>query len=189
MPGSSALHCLPEFAQTDAIQSSHPLSSPSLPALSLSYLRVFSSESALYIRWLKYWSFNFSISLSNEYSGMDWLDLLAFQRTLKSLLHHNSKASIFWCSAFFMVHLSHLHMTTEKTIALTIRTWLANWCLCFWICCLELSAVLPRSKCLLISWLQSPSAVILDPKKIVLSLLPLFHLLFAFKWWDRMPWS
>ena len=111
-----------------AIQPSHPLWSPSPPALNLSSIRVFSNESALRIRWPKYWSFRFNISPSNEYSGlisfrMDWLDLLAVQRTLKSLLqHHSSKASILRHSAFFIVQLSHPYMTTGKTIAFTISS-------------------------------------------------------------------
>ena len=136
-------------------------------------IRIFSSESALHIRWPKYWSFSFSISPSNEYSGlisfrMDWLDLLAVQGTLKSLLqHHSSKASILQCSAFFMVQLSHPHMTTGKTIALTIWIFVGKVMSCF-INMLSRFATgfLPRNKCLLISWLQSPSAVILEPKKI-----------------------
>ena len=119
MPGFPVLHYLLEFAQThvrrvgDAIQPSHPLSSPSPPALNLSSTRVFCNESALHIMWPKYWSFSFSISPSSEYSGlisfrMDWLDILSGQGTLKSLLqHHSSKASSLWCSAFFMVQLSH----------------------------------------------------------------------------------
>ena len=136
-------------------------------------IRLFSSESALHIRWPKYWSFSFSISLSYEYSGlisfrMDWLDLLAVQGTLKSLLQHqNSKPSILWCSAFFMGWLSHLYMTTGKTIALTgwtfvgkVRSLLFNLLLRFVI------AILPRSKHLLISWLWSPSVLILEPRKM-----------------------
>ena len=136
-------------------------------------IRVFSNESALRIRWPKYWSFSFSISPSNEHPGlisfrMDSLDFLAVQGTLKSLLqHHSSKASIFQRSAFFIVQLSHPYMTTGKTIALTRWTFfdkvmsllfnmLSRWVITF----------LPRSKRLLISWLQSPSAVILAPKKI-----------------------
>ena len=105
-------------------------------------IRVFSNKLVLHIRWPKYWSFSFRISLSNEYSGlisfrMDWLDLLAVQGILKSLLqHHSSKASVLWCSAFFIVQLSHPYMTTGKTIALTTWTLLAKYCLCFWICCL-----------------------------------------------------
>ena len=126
-------------------------------------IRVFSNESTLCMRWPKYWSFSFSMSPSKEHPGlisfrMDWLDLLAVQRTLKSLLqHHSSKASIIWCSAFFTVQLSHPYMTTGKTIALTrwtffgkVMSLLLNMMLTF----------LPRRKCLLISWLQSPSAVI-----------------------------
>ena len=134
-------------------------------------IKVFSNELALYIRWPKHWSF--SISPFNEYSGLisfriDWLDLLAVQRTLKSLLqHHSSKASILWCSAFFMVQLSHPYMTTGKTIALTIRTLVGEvMAQLFNILPKFVKAFLPRSKCLLISWLQSPSAVILDPKKM-----------------------
>ena len=136
-------------------------------------IRVFSSESILYIRWPKYWSFSFSISPSKEHSGlicfrMDWLDLLAVQGTLKSLLqHHNSKASILWCSAFFIVQLSHLYVTTGKTIALTRRTFVGKvMSLLFNILSMLVIAFLPRSKHLLISWLQSPSTVILEPPKI-----------------------
>ena len=108
-------------------------------------IRVFSNESALCMRWPKYWSFSFSIIPSNEHSGlvsfrMDWLDLLAVQGTLKSLLqHHSSKASILRCSAFFMFQLSHPYITTAKTIALTTQTWLVKYCLCFLICYLGLS--------------------------------------------------
>ena len=108
-------------------------------------IRVFSNESALCIRWPKYWSFSFNISPSNEHPGLisfrrDWLDLLAVQGTLKSLLqHHSSKASTLWHLAFFMVQLSHPYMTTGKTIGLTIRTFVAKKCLCFLICCLGFS--------------------------------------------------
>ena len=132
-------------------------------------IRVFSSKSVLCIRWPKYWSFSFSISPSNEYSGLislriDWFDLLAVQGTLKTLLqHHTLKASTFRCSAFFMVQLSHPYMTTGKTIALTRWTFVGkvmSLLFRFVITCL------PRSKHLLISWLQSPIAVILEPKKI-----------------------
>ena len=136
------------------------------------FLRVFSNESALQIMWPKYWSFSFSISPSNEYWGLisfriDWLDLFAVQRTLKSLLqHHSSKASIFQHSDFFMVQLSHPKWLLEKTIALTIQTFSAKKCLCFLICCLSLSSFFPRSRHLLISWLQLSSAVILEPTKI-----------------------
>ena len=130
-PGPPVHHQLPEFTQThvhrvsDAIQPSHPLSSPSPPAPIPPSIRVFSNESSLLIRWPKYWSFSFSISPSNEYSGlisfrMGWLDLFAVQGTLKSLLqHHSSKALILQLSAFFVVQLSPPYMTTGKTIALT----------------------------------------------------------------------
>ena len=131
-PGFPVHHQLLELAHVhwvgDAIQPSHPLSSPSPPALNLSRVRTFSNESVLHVRWPKYWSFSFSISPSNIYSGpiffrMDWLDLLAVQGTLKSLLQHFSlKASILQRSAFFMVQLSHLYRTTGKNIALTRRT-------------------------------------------------------------------
>ena len=133
-------------------------------------IRVFSNESALRIRW----SFSFNISPSNEHSGlisfsMDWLDLLAVQGTLKSLLqHHSSKASIFWHSAFFIVQLSHPYMTIGKTIALTRWTFVGKvMSLLFNMLSRLVITFLPRSKCLLISWLQSPSAVILEPRKIV----------------------
>ena len=149
------------------------LSSPSLPAFNLSSIRVFSNELALHIRWPEYWSFSFSISPSNEYSGLisfriGWLDLLAVHGTLKSVLqHHSSKASILRCSAFFIVQLSHPYMTTGKTIALTRWTFHGKvMSLLFNMLCRFVIAFLPRSKRLLISWLQSPSAVILEPKKI-----------------------
>ena len=136
-------------------------------------IRVFSNESALHIRWPKYWSFSFSISPSNKYSGlisfrMDWLDLLAVQGTLKSLLqHHNSKAPILRCSAFLIFQLSHPYMTTGKTIALTRWTFVGKvMSLLFNMLSRLVIIFLPRSVCLLISWLQSPSAVILGPKKI-----------------------
>ena len=131
-PGLPVHHQLPEFAQTyvhrvsDAIHPSHPLSSLLLLPSIFPSIRVFSNESLLHISWLKYWSFSFSINPSNVYSGlisfrMDWLDLLAVQRTLKSLLqYHSSKVSVLWHSAFFIVQLSHPYMTTGKTIALTI---------------------------------------------------------------------
>ena len=137
-------------------------------------IRVFFNESVLHLRWPKYWSFSFSISPSNEYSGLisfriDWLDLLAVQGTLKSLLqHHSSKPSILQCSAFFMVQLSHPYMATGKTIALTRQVFVGKVIsLLFNILSRLVIAFLPRSKRLLISWLQSPSAVILEPKKIV----------------------
>ena len=142
-----------------------------LPPSIFPSIRVFSNESVLCIRWPKYWSFNFSISPSNEYSGLisfriDWLDFLEVQGTLKSLLQNDSsKASILWCSAFFIVQLLHPYMTTGKTIALTSQTFVGK------VMSLLLNMLsrliiifFPRSKHLLISWLQSP--VILDPKKI-----------------------
>ena len=142
-----------------------------LPSIFTS-IRDFSSESVLPIRWPKYWSFSFSISPSNAHSGlisfrMDWLDLLAVQGTLKSLLqHHSSKASILWCSDFFMVQLSHPYMTTGKTIALTRWTFVGKvMSPLFNMLSRLIIAFLPRSKRLLISWLQSPSAVILEPRK------------------------
>ena len=151
-------------------------------------IRVFSSESTLRMRWQKYWSFSFSIIPSKEIPGlisfrMDWLDLLAVQGTLKSLLqHHSSKASILWHSAFFTVQLSHPYMTTGKTIALTRRTFVGK------VKSLLLNMLsrlvitfLPRSKHLLISWLQSPSAVILEPPKIVWHCFHCFPIYF--------PWS
>ena len=138
-----------------------------------SSIRVFSKESALHIRWPKCWSFSFSISPSNEHPGlisfrMDWLDLLVLQGTLKSLLqHHSSKASILQCSAFFIVQLSRSYVTTGKTIALTRRTFISKvMSLLFNMLSRFVTAFLPRSKRLLISWLQSPCAVILEPKKI-----------------------
>ena len=136
-------------------------------------VRVFSKQSVLCIRWPKYWSFSFNISPSNEYSGLiffriEWLDLLAVQETLKSLLqHHSSKPSILWRSAFFTVQLSHPYMTTGKTTTLTIQTFVGKvMSLLFSMLSRLIIAFLPRSKHLLISWFQSPSAVILDPKKI-----------------------
>ena len=122
---------------------------------------------------------------------IDWLDLLAVQETLKSLLqHHSSKASILWCLAFFMVQLSHSHMTTGKTIALTRRTFVGKaMSLLFNMMSTLVITFLPRSKCLLILWLQSPSAVILEPRKSNLTLFSLFPYLFAMKWWNQMPWS
>ena len=133
-------------------------------------IRVFSNESVLHIRWPKYWSFSFSISPSSEYSGLmafriDWFDLLALQGTLKSLLqHHRSKVSILRHSAFFIVQLSHPFMTTGKTTALTRWPFIGKvMSLLFNMLSMLVTAFLPRSKCLLISWLQSPSAVILEP--------------------------
>ena len=143
-----------------------------LPSI-FSSIRVFSNESVLHIRWPKYWSFSFNISPSNEYSGLisfriDWLDLLAVQGTLKSLLQRrSSKASILWRSAFFIVQLSHPYMTIGKTIPLTRQTFVGKvMSLLFNMQSSLVIASLPRSKCLLISRLHSPSAVILEPKRI-----------------------
>ena len=140
---------------------------PILPSIT-----VFSNESTLHMRWSKYWRFSFSIIPSKEHPGliffrMDWLDLLAVQRTLKSLLqHHSSKASILRCSAFFTVQLSPPYMTSGKTIALTRQTLVGKvMSLLFNMLSRLVITFLPRSKHLLISWLQSPSAVILEPKK------------------------
>uniref|UniRef100_A0AC11DZM7 Uncharacterized protein n=1 Tax=Ovis aries TaxID=9940 RepID=A0AC11DZM7_SHEEP len=157
MPSSHLILCRPLF-----------LLPPILPSI-----RVFSNESTLPMRWPKYWSFSFSIIPSKEHPGlisftMDWLDLLAVQGTLKSLLqHHSSKASILRCSAFFIVQLLHPYMTTGKTIALTKQTFVGKvMSLLFNMLSRLVITFLPRSKCLLISWLQSPSAVILEPQKI-----------------------
>ena len=147
MPSSNLILCHPHLLQPSIFPS----------------IRVFSNESALHIRWPKYWSFSFSISPSKAYSVLiatrsDWFDLLAVQGTLKSLLqHHSSKVSILWCSAFFTVQLSHPYMTTGKTIALTRRTFVGKiMSLLFNILSRLVITFLPRSKCLLISWLQSP---------------------------------
>ena len=204
-PGLPVHHQLPEFTQShvhwvgDAIQPSHPLLSPSPPAPNPSQHQGFSNESSLCMRWPKYWSFSFSIIPSNEHQGlisfrMDWLDLLAVQGTLKSLLqHHSSKASVVWRSAFFTVQLSHAYMPTRKNIALT---W---WTLVGKVMSLLLKMLsrlvitfLPRGKRLLISWLQSPSSVIMKTKKIKsesVSTVSTFPHLFPMKWWDQMPWS
>ena len=148
----------------------HPLL---LPPSVFPSIRVFSNESTLRKRWPKYWSFSFSISPSNEYPGLiswmdwlDWLDLLAFQGTLKSLLqHHSSKASTLWRSAFFIIQLSHPYMTTGKTIALTRWIFVGKvMCLLFNMLSRLVITFLPGTKHLLIAWLQSPSAVILEPK-------------------------
>ena len=158
-----------------------------LPSISLS-IRVFTNEPILPIRWSKYWSFSFSISPSNEHPGlisfrMDWLDLLAGQGTLRSLLqHHNSKASILRHSAFFIVQLSHPYMTTGKTIALTRQTSVGKEIFpLFNTLSRFVIAFLPRSQHLLISWLQSSSAVILEPSKIVCHCFHCFPI--------YLPWS
>ena len=152
-----------------------PLLLPPIPPS----IRVFSNESTLHMRWPKYWSFSFSVIPSKEIPGLisfrtDWLDLLAVQGTLKSLLqHHSSKASMLQCSAFFTVQLSHPYMTTGKTIALTRQTFVGKvMSLLLNMLSRVVITFLPRSKHLLISWLQSPSAVILEPRKINLPLLP-----------------
>ena len=170
----------------------HPIISSSVvpftPHFNLCQLKVFSNESVLHIRWPNYQSFSFSISPSNEYSGlisfrMNWLDLLAVQGTVKNLLqHHSSKASILQHSAFFTVQLSHPYMTTGKTIALTRWTFVGKvMSLLFNMLSRLVITFLPRSKCLLISWLQSPSAVILEPTKIVSHCFHFFPM--------YLPWS
>ena len=199
-PGLPVHHQLPEFTQThfhwvgDVIQPSHPLLSPFPSTFNLSqhqgHFKWVSSSNQV----VKYWSFSFSINPSNAHLGlisfrMDWLDLLAVQGILESpLQHHSSKASILQCSAFFIVQLSHPYMTTGKTIGLTRWTIVGKvMSLLFNMLSRLVIAFLPRSKHLLISWLQSPSTVIWEPKK-VLSPFPLCPLLFAMKWWDQMPW-
>ena len=185
MPGFPVLHHLPELAQTrvhwgDAIQPSHTLSSPSLPAFYLS------QHQALHIRWPKCWSFSFSFSISpsNEYSGLisfriECFLLLAVQGTLKNLQHHNSGASVLCHSAFFMVQLSHPYMITRKTITLTICTFIGKLLsLLFNTLSRFVTPFLPRSKCLLISCLQLPSILTLEPKNS-LSLFPFFLHLYA----------
>ena len=151
-------------------------------------IRVFSKESALCMRWPKYWSFSFNISSSNEHPTlisfrMDWLDLLAVQGTLKSLLqHHSSKASVLYHSVFFIVQLSHPYMTTGKTIALTVWTFVSKvMSVLFNTLSRFVIAFLPRSKRLLISWLQSLSAMISEPKKIKPVVVSTFPHLFATK--------
>ena len=189
--GHPVHHQLPESTQTpvhwvdEAIQLARPLSSPSSPAPILLSISVFSNESTPHMRWPKYWSLSFNISPSNEHPRlisfrMDWLNLLAVQGTLKSLLqHHSSKASILWRSAFFTVKLSHPYMTTGKTIALTRQTFVGKvMSLIFNKLSRLVIAFLPRSKRLLISWLQSPSAVILEPRKIKSDSFPIYF-----------PWS
>ena len=175
-PGLPVHHQLLEFTQThvhwvsDAIQLSHPRLSPSPPAFNLSRIRVFSSESVLWIRWPKHWSFSFSVSPSNEQISfrMDWVGILAVQGTLKSLLqHHSSKASILRHSTFFVVQLSHPYLTIGKTIALSRWTFVGKVMSLpsrlFNMLSRLVITFLPKSKCLFISWLQSPSAVILEP--------------------------
>ena len=172
--GLPAHHHLPEPTQTHVHWVSDVILSCPLLLLPSNFtsIIIFSNDSVLCIRWTKYWSFSFSISHSNKYSKlmsfrMDRLDLLAVQGTLKSLLqHHRSKASILQCSAFFTVQLSHPYMTTGKTIALTRRTFVVK-VMSLLLNMLSRSVItfLPRSMCLLISLLQSPFAVILEPPK------------------------
>jgi len=165
-----------------------------LPSI-LPSIRVFSNESALHIRWPKHWSFSCNISPSmntQDWSPWGWTGWISLQsKRLSSLLqYHSSKASILQHSAFFIVQLSHPYMTSGKTIALTRWTFVGKvMSLLFNMLSRLVITFLPRSKCLLISWLQSPSAVILEPPKNSLSLFRLFPHLFAKKWWDRMPWS
>ena len=166
-----------------------------LPSIFLR-IRVFSNESALRISWPKYWSFSFYISLSNAHSELisfrrDRLDLLAVQRTLKSpLQHHSSKPSILQCSAFVTVQVSHPYMTTGKTIALTRWTCVGKvMSLLFNMLTRLVINFLPRSKCLLILWLQSPSAMILEPPKIKSDTVSTVSPSIPMKWWDQMPWS
>ena len=180
MPSSHLILCRPLLLL--------PLNPPSI--------RVFCNESTLRMRWPKYWSFSFSISPSNEQPGlisfrMDWLDRLTVQGTLKSLhQHHTSKASILQHSAFFTVQLSHPYMTTGKTITLTRRTFVDKVMSLFFNMLSRLVITfLPWSKRLLISWLQSPSAVILEPKKIKSDTASTVSHLFPMKWWDQRPWS
>ena len=201
IPSLPVHHQLPEFTQThvhqvdDAIQPSFSLLSPSSPTFNLSkHQDLFKWVSSLH-QVAKVLEFQLQHP-SNECPGlisfrMDWLDLLAVQGTLKSLLqHHSSKASILWCSVFFIVQISHPYMTIGKTIALTRQTFVGKvMSLLFNVLSRLIIAFLPRSRRLLISWLQSPSAVILEPPEIKSSLFLLFPHLFALKWWDQMPWS
>ena len=202
MPGFPVHHKLLEFTQThvhwvgDAIQPSHPLSFPSLPACTLSQHQgllkwVSSSRQVAKVLEFQLQHQSFPWIFRADFLRMDWLDLLAVQRTLKSLFqHHSSKALILWCSAFFIVQLSYPYMTTGKTIALTKWIFVGKvMSLLFNMLSRLVITFLPRSKRLLISWLQSPSAVILEPPKIKSALFPLFPHLFAMKWWVWMPWS
>ena len=177
--------------------SNHPiLCRPLLlpPSISPS-IRVYSSESVLHIRWPNYWSFSFNISPSNEYLGlisfrMDWLDLRAVQGTLRVFSNTTVQKHFLQQSAFFMVQLSHPYTTTGKTIALTRWTFVGKvMSLLFNMLSRFVIAFLPRNKRLSISWVQSPSAVILEPKKIKSATVSTVPHLFAMKWWDQMPWS
>ena len=159
-------------------------------------IRVFSNESVLWIRWPKYWSFSFSIRLSNEYSGLisfkiDWFAILTVQGSLKSLLqYHSSKASVLRCSTFFMVQLLHAYMTTGKAIAVTRQTFVSKvMSLLFNMLSRFVITFLPRSKRLLLPWVQLPSPVILEPKKIKSVTVSIVTHPFAMTWWDQMLWS
>ena len=168
---------------------------PSLPALSLSQHQGLSQELTLRVRWSKFWIFSFSISPSDEYSGLIsfrivWFDLLTVQGTLKSLhQHHSSKASVLWSSAFFMVQLSHLYRTTGKTTALIIQTFVIKVMSTLNMLSRFVIAFLPGARRLLISWLQSGSTVILEPRKINLLLFPFFPHLFAISDGGKMEFS
>ena len=191
-PGFPVLHHLPEFAQThvhwvsDAIQPCRPLSSLSPPAFNLS------QQQGLF-QWVSSLHQVARVLELQHQSFQCWfpLGLTAVQRTLKSLLqHHNLKASVLWCSAIFMVQLSHPSMTTIKNITLTIRTLVGKvTCLLFNMLSRFLTAFLPRSKHLLISWLWSPSAVILAPRKIKSVTVSIVSPSICHDWWDQMPWS
>ena len=195
-------HQLPEFTQThdhrvsDAIQPFYSPSPHSPPAFNLSQHQGLFQWVSSSIRWPKYWSFSFNISPCNEHSGliffrMDWLDFSAVQGTLKSLLqHHSSKTSILWHSAFFIVQLSHPYMTTGNTIALTRWTFVGKVMpLLFNMLSRLTITFLPRSKRLLISWLQPPSAVILEPPKIKSATVSTVFPSICHEEWDQMPWS
>ena len=193
MPGFPIHHHLPELAQTHVHQVGdvihhfilcYPLLL--LPSI-FSIIRVFSNESVLCIRWPRYWSFSFSISPFNEYSRLisfmiDWFDLLVSKRLKSFLQHHSSKASILRCSAFFMLQILHPYMTTGKTTALTRWTFVGKVIsLLFHMLSRFVIAFLPRSKCFLMPWLQPPSAVILEPKKIKSVTVSIVSHLFAMK--------
>ena len=166
-----------------------------LPPSIFPRIRVFSNESALCIGWSKYWSFSFSISPSNEYSGliscrMNWLDLLAVQELSRVFFNTTVQKHQFFGAQFPYSPTLHPYMTTGKTIGLTGQTFVGKVMSLFFNMLSKLVITfLPRSKCLLISWLKSPSAVILDPPQKSLSLFSLFPHLFTMKWWDQMPWS
>ena len=199
-PGLPIHHQVSEFTQThvhwvgDAIQPSHPLSFPPPPSLNPSSLRVFSNVSSSHhvAKVLEFQpqcqSFQWTLGLISF--RMDWLDLLAVQGMLKSLLqHHSSKASILWCSAFFIVQLSPPYMTTGKAIALTRQTFVDKvMSLLFNMLSRLVITFLSRSKCLLISWLWSPFAVILKPRKTKSATVSTISPSFAKKWWDQISW-